>query len=304
MRNNFAQCLTELAPDNEDLVLLYSDSGNRLFNPYKEVAPDRAINVGIAEANMISVAAGMALNGHQPITYAITPFTSARNFEQIKVDVAYQNLPVVIVGTGSGLAYANLGPTHHSFEDIALMRTLPNMQIVCPADSIELKALLPQVITSKKPTYFRIGKKREPDLVAQDKPIVLGQPNELTEGDKVLILCSGLVTKLGLEAKAVLESQQISTKVVSFHTIKPLNIDYLKQAAKSFDYIVTVEEHALSGGFGSSIIEFFIDEEINIKIKRFGIPDKFLDKLSGQNSGWQASGLTVDNIVKGIKKWF
>lgn len=304
MRNNFAKCLTELAPNNTDLVLLYSDSGNRLFNPYKEVAEERAINVGIAEANMISVAAGMALNGHHPVTYAITPFTSARNFEQIKIDVAYQNLPVVIVGTGSGLAYANLGPTHHSFEDIALMRTLPNMQIVCPADSVELRALLPQVIASKKPTYFRIGKKREPDLVPENNEIVLGKPNELTKGDKVLILCSGLVTKLGLEAQAILEPQNISSKVVSFHTIKPLDSEYLKQAAKMFDYIVTVEEHALAGGFGSAIIEFFVDEEIDVKIKRFGIPDKFLDKLSGQNSGWQASGLTVDNIVQGISKWF
>lgn len=304
MRNNFALSLTKLAGENDDIVLLYSDSGNRLFNPFKAVAEERAINVGIAEANMISVAAGMALNGHQPVTYAITPFTSARNFEQIKVDVAYQNLPVVIVGTGSGLAYANLGPTHHSFEDIALMRTLPNMQIVCPADSIELQALLPQILASKKPTYLRIGKKREPDLVSHDRDIILGQPNELTSGESVVILCSGLVTKVALAAQVELEQQNVSVKVVSFHTIKPLNTEYLQQIVETFDHIVTIEEHALIGGFGSAVIEYFNDSGTQVQVKRFGIPDTFFDKLSGQEQGWQAAGLTVENVVAGIKQWF
>ncbi len=309
MRNNFAQCLTQLAVENTDLVLLYSDSGNNLFNPIKEVAGERVFNVGIAEANMISVAAGMALNGHHPVTYAITPFTSARNFEQIKVDVAYQNLPVVIVGTGSGLAYANLGPTHHSFEDVALMRTLPNMQIVCPADSVEIHALLPQIIASKKPTYFRIGKKREPNVVNHQKPIILGQPNELVSGSndksqRVLILCSGVVAQVGLAAAETLETHHISTKVVSFHTIKPLNTDYLTQMAKRFDYIVTLEEHALIGGFSSALLEFYNDADIKVNIKRFGIPDSFIDRMSGQKTAWQAAGLTPENVVSGVLQWF
>lgn len=304
MRNTFAQVLTELAEHNANLVLLYADTGNRLFNPLKKIAAERTINVGIAEANMVSVSAGLAANGHQPLTYAISAFTSSRNFEQIKIDIAYQNLPVVIVGTGSGLAYANLGPTHHTFEDIALMRVLPNMQIVCPADSVELRALLPQVIASKKPTYFRIGKKNEPDLVDENNKIVLGQPNRQVAGSDVLIITTGLVLALALKAQKQLASQGISCEVVSLHTIKPLNHDYLTQAAARFSKLVTIEEHSLVGGMGSAIVGFLADHQLTMQVQRFGIKDEFLDRLADQESGWQATGLTVENIVSGIKKWF
>ncbi len=304
MRNHFAQCLTELAKENQDIVLLYSDSGNRLFNPFKDVDEDRAINVGIAEANMISVAAGMALNGHYPVTYAITPFTSSRNFEQIKIDIAYQNLPAVIVGTGSGLAYANLGPTHHSFEDIALLRTLPNMQIVSPADSIELQALLPQVIASQRPTYFRIGKKREPNLVPEGVESVLGQPSTFVQGEDVLIIATGPILSVALEVQERMLSENIRCEVVSLHTIKPLNQAYIIGAAKRFNRLVTIEEHGLTGGIGSAVLECLVDNNLHVDVKRFGIPDRFLDKLAAQKNGWQASGLTVDNITKVIREWF
>ncbi len=179
MRNAFARVLTELAPKQTDLVLLYADIGNRLFNDLKGIAPERCINTGIAEAHMASMAAGLAKEGLKPLLYTIASFTSSRNFEQIKVDVAYQNLPVTIVGTGGGLSYANLGPTHHTFEDIALMRSLPNMQVVCPADANELTELLPQILASGRPTYLRIGKKNEPALCSTFEPNKLSKQEGL-----------------------------------------------------------------------------------------------------------------------------
>lgn len=303
MRNNFAHALTQLAAHNEQLVLLYSDSGNRLFNPLKEVIPDKVVNVGIAEANMISVASGIAQNGFIPLTYAITPFTSARNFEQIKVDVAYPNLPIIIVGTGSGLAYANLGPTHHSFEDIALMRALPNMQIVCPSDSQELKALLPQVIESGKPTYFRIGKKREPDLIDDTFHTVLGEPTVVTRGEQLVIVATGPILSVALEIESKLRESGISCEVVSMHTIKPLNVDFLTNLTNRHKKIVTLEEHSVIGGLGSALLEFFCDNEFSVSIKRFGIKDEFLDKCESQQNALDKLGLNANSIIKELIEW-
>ena len=164
MRNAFAETMTELASKNKNICLLSGDIGNRMFEDFKKVAANRFFNCGIAEANMISVAGGMALSGLQPVVYTITPFATTRCLEQIKIGVAYHEAPVVIVGTGSGLSYSELGATHHSLEDIAITRTIPNMQVLAPTDRLELIAQLKESIVSKKPTYIRIGKKGEPDL--------------------------------------------------------------------------------------------------------------------------------------------
>ena len=159
MRNTFARVMTELAEEREDVCLLSGDIGNRMFDSYKLVAPTRFINCGIAEANMMSMAAGMGLSGMRPVIYTITPFTTTRCLEQIRTGVAYHEAPVVIVGTGSGLSYAELGATHHSLEDIAILRSIPNLQICTPTDSLELEAQLREAIVEGKPTYIRIGKK-------------------------------------------------------------------------------------------------------------------------------------------------
>ena len=159
MRNRFAKTMEDLATEDQKVCLLSGDIGNRMFDKFKEKAPGRFINCGIAEANMMSMAAGMALSGLKPVVYTIAPFTTLRCLEQIRTGVAYHNAPVVIVGTGSGLSYAELGATHHSLEDIAILRSIPNMQICAPADSEELEAYLREAIDSEKPTYIRPGKK-------------------------------------------------------------------------------------------------------------------------------------------------
>ena len=162
MRNAFAKSALELISSNKNSILLAGDIGNRLFDSIKSNFKDRFVNCGIAEANMTSIAAGLAMSGFKPITYTIAPFNVFRNFEQIRLDLCYHNLPVTIVGTGAGLSYAPLGPTHHSLEDIAVLRSLPNIKIVCPGDPVEVDLALKASVFENTPVYIRLGKKGEP----------------------------------------------------------------------------------------------------------------------------------------------
>ncbi len=298
MRNAFARVLTELASNNDKIMLFYADIGNRLFNNLKEIAGERTINAGIAEANMASMAAGAAMMGHKPFIYTITPFTTSRNFEQIKVDIAYQNQPVIIVGTGSGLAYANLGPTHHSFEDIALLRALPNMQIVCPCDAFELEALMPLLLELDSPVFFRIGKKNEPSVYHSRPKVTIGKANILIEGKKVAILATGTIMPLAIELKNALVSLGLMPELVSFHTIKPLDDSYLEDAAVKFAHIITLEEHNMDGGFGSAVLEWYNEKLNNTpQVHRFGIPDSFIDQVHSTDDARMKAGLTVEDIL-------
>ena len=302
MRNAFARELTSLAQQDERVVLFYADIGNRLFNPLKEIAGQRTINAGIAEANMASMAAGTAMMGHKPFIYTITPFTTARNFEQIKIDIAYQNLPVIIVGTGSGLAYANLGPTHHSFEDLALMRALPNMHIVCPADAEELTALMPQLLELDGPVYFRIGKKNEP-LVHEKAPVLkVGKVHIMQPGQTLSILSTGTIMPVAQKLREELIKLGYQPQLVSFHTVKPLDEDYLRKACHQFEHFITLEEHNVNGGFGSAILEWLNTNNYSNKVHRYGIPDRFIDKVSGQNSARLRAGLTAEDIILNLKQ--
>jgi len=159
MRNSFAKSITDLSKKNKKIVLLAGDIGNKLFDNFKKIDKNRFFNCGVAEANMTGVAAGLAIQGFRPITYTITPFNTLRCLEQIKIDICYPKLPVIIVGTGAGLSYSALGATHHSLDDIAIMRALPNMNVVCPSDPIEVAHAIEHALKIKGPTYIRIGKK-------------------------------------------------------------------------------------------------------------------------------------------------
>ena len=169
MRNSFSEEITLLAKNNKKIVLLSGDIGNRIFDDFKKKFPNRFYNCGVAEACMTGVAAGISKTGLHPITYTIATFNTLRNFEQIKLDLCYPNLNSIIVGTGAGLSYSSLGSTHHSLEDIALMRTLPNMTIFCPSDPNEVKRVLRKALKIKGPVYIRLGKKNEPNFNIRKK---------------------------------------------------------------------------------------------------------------------------------------
>tara|TARA_Y100001933_G_scaffold236651_1_gene258810 strand:+ start:696 stop:1613 length:918 start_codon:yes stop_codon:yes gene_type:complete len=302
MRNAFAKEMTELAQERNDVCLLSGDIGNRMFDQYKKVAPSRFLNCGIAEANMMSMAAGMGLSGLRPVVYTITPFTTTRCLEQIRTGVAYHEAPVVIVGTGSGLSYAELGATHHSLEDMAILRSIPNMRICAPADSIELVAQLRQAIEEGQPTYIRIGKKGEQNLLEEHKEVGIGKANLLRQGENILLIGVGPIISEGLRASKELEGKGIKIGVASMGSIKPLDEQFLKDRIdEGYTRWISLEEHHRIGGLGSALLEWIYDNAKNeIKIERMGIVDKFIHKLGTQDFVRRSEGLTADSIIKQV----
>ena len=299
MRNTFARVMTELAVERSDVCLLSGDIGNRMFDKYKCMAPTRFLNCGIAEANMMSMAAGMALSGLRPVVYTITPFTTTRCLEQIRTGVAYHEAPVVIVGTGSGLSYAELGATHHSLEDIAILRSIPNLQICAPADSLELEAQLREAIIENKPTYIRIGKKGEPNLLKKTSCMGIGKANLLKEGKRILLLGIGPILSEALEASKLLEQKNIQMAVASMGSIKPLDHKFLKQCVdEGYSQWISLEEHHQTGGLGSTLLEWLSEQKIqDIELKRIGVGDHFVHRLGRQNFVRETERLDAKAIV-------
>lgn len=298
MRNAFSNKVLKLSETDESIILLSADIGNRLFDDYKKVAPSRFLNCGIAEANMISMAAGLASCGFRPICYTIAPFITTRCLEQIKVDVCYHKEPVIIVGTGSGLAYASLGATHHSFEDIGILRPMPNLNILAPADANELEACLDIAVRSCLPTYIRIGKKGEPVLLPKTS-IEFGKWNKVsgTSDADVTLLASGVILDEAIKAAALLKKANISTQVISCASIKPLDTDFLNSLDNT---VVTIEEHSIIGGFGSAVAEYLMDNNFKGRLLRFGIPDYFLHDCGEQLEARNKCGLTAHQLVDRI----
>jgi transketolase len=297
VRNAFAEEMTRLAAIDKRVVVLSGDIGNKLFDKLKAVDEQRFYNCGIAEANMMGVAAGMAMSGLRPFVYTITPFTTTRCFEQIRVDVCYHHAPVVIVGTGSGLSYSELGPTHHSLEDMAILRTLPGMRVLAPCDASELRQALHEVLKDDTPTYIRIGKKGEADIHSTPPHLKLGKVLVVRPGTDVALLCAGNMMADTLKAADRLAASGISAEVVSFHTVKPLDEDYLQQASSRFKLLVTVEEHSRIGGFGSAVAEWRMAQPRNIAQLGFGTDDVFMHEVGSQAYARKKFGLTADNIA-------
>ena len=307
MRNEFAKIITELSIVKKDIVLLAGDIGNRLFDNFKKNNPERFYNCGVAEANMTGVASGLASSGFRPVTYTITPFNTARCFEQIRLDICYPNLPVIIVGTGSGLSYASLGATHHSMEDISILKTLPNLQIICPADKKEVREAFIKAYESNKPTYIRLGKKGEP-LIHKKKPnFQIGKSIFLKKGNDVALLGVGNALSIAAKCEEELFKKKIKCDLVSFHTPKPLDKKLLNNLFKSNKLIAIIEEHGLIGGVGSSVLEWANENKLDTKnVLRFGGPDKFLTGCGNQTEARKFIGLTskkiCDRILKNLKK--
>lgn len=300
MRNAFADEITSLAAEDQRVALLSGDIGNRLFDRFQEQAEGRFFNCGVAEANMMGVAAGMALSGLRPVVYTITPFTTTRCFEQIRVDVCYHEAPVVIVGTGSGLSYAALGPTHHSLEDLAILRTLPGLQVLAPCDANELRVLLGQAVQSDRPTYIRIGKKGEPEIHPDRPRLTIGKAHVVRSGTDVSLLCAGTILSVALAAADLLAEDGIDCEVASVHTIKPLDHAYLDDVASRCSLLATVEEHGLTGGLGGAVAEWAVDAGVSTRIVRFGTADEFLHEVGSQAFARERFGLTPQRIAATI----
>jgi len=302
MRNAFADEITSLAEKDKRIIMLSADIGNKLFDKFKEKNVGRFFNTGVAEANTISVGAGLALSGLKPIAYTITPFITMRCFEQIKIDVCYNDAPVVIVGVGSGLGYSALGVTHHSLEDISILRSLPNMTVLCPADQFEVRVLLRNIFKYNKPVYFRLGKKGEQQVHKEMPELEIGKAKIIEKGKKICMISTGTILPVVLEVHRKLKSMGIGAEVVNMHTVKPLDKEYLKNAFDCFDAIVVIEEHSVIGGLSSAVSEFMADNGKCCKLVRFGTNDTFMHNFGEQHYARHYYGLDSDSIHKRLCK--
>jgi transketolase len=278
MRNAFADEITQIAKSDPSVVLLSGDIGNRLFDKYKASNPERFVNCGVAEANMISMGAGLAMSGMKPVAYTIASFLIYRAFEQIRVDLSYHDAAVLLVGVGGGLSYASNGTTHHTLEDIALMRSLPNMQVICAGDPLEVHAATKAFFKDPKPTYLRIGKKGEAPVHEKElDDFEVGKSICLKRGQSVALLATGNLLPNCSSVSDELEERGISSSLYSFHTVKPLEKECLEDIFECHKYVITVEEHGKLGGFGSAVAEWLaMQRKPKAKLLTLGTPDKFL----------------------------
>ena len=300
MRNAFAKEVTRLAKKSSKLVLLSGDIGNRLFDDYKAIPNSNFINCGIAEANMMGVAAGLAMSKLKPIIYTITPFTTTRCLEQIRVDACYHDVPVIIVGTGSGLSYASLGPTHHSLEDFAIFRAIPNITILAPSDEVELKKCLNEALKLDSPVYMRIGKKGEEITTDKSLKLKIGKSVTHKKGNDVCLIGTGTIMPEVIKAAEKLENKNVSVHIERFHTIKPLDKNSLRKIFKKFSLISVVEEHSQIGGLYGAIAEWRSLENYhyNTRVLSFGTKDEFMHDIGSQHYARRKYGLDSQNIYK------
>jgi transketolase len=306
MRDTFSSELTDLAGSDPRIVLLMADIGNHMFDRFKELYPTRFFNCGIAESNMISVAAGLTLSGMRPFVYTFSAFDIGRPFEQIRVDLAFQNLPVVIIGLGGGLTYSPLGPTHYICEDIAITRSLPNMTVICPADAVETRAAIRASLECKGPVYIRIGKKNEPVIHKHPPAFIIGRGITIEEGTDICILGTGTILPDVIAAAHKLRDKGISSRIVSFHTIKPLDTDLLETVFSEYPLVVTVEEHSRIGGLGSAVSEWISDRPIRPKgdLLRLGTPDEFLPYAIHPKTARDVYSLSPEKLAETISEHY
>jgi transketolase len=271
----FADTLLELAKENRNIVAVTSDSrGSGKLGPFGQALPKQIVELGIAEQNLVGVAAGLASAGK--MVYAVSPacFLTARALEQIKNDVAYSNNPVKVIGISAGVSYGALGSTHHSLHDLAALRAINNIDIVVPADNFETREVIKSVATRTKPIYIRFGKAPLYDLPISNLKFQIGKSLLVRDGRDIAFLATGETVIHALLAGESLKSQGISARVVSLHTVKPLDADAVLAAARECKAVITVEEHMVHGGLGEACASLLLHAGVSTKFKIIGIPDE------------------------------
>lgn len=274
-RDAFAATLERLATQDETIVAVCNDSvGSSKLSGFKSKFPGRLVNVGIAEQNMVGVAAGLANGGRLPYVCAAAPFLTGRSLEQIKADISYSNANVKLVGISSGMAYGELGPTHHSIEDFAWTRVLPNLPVIAPCDRIETAAAVEWAATYSGPCFLRLSRVGVPDLLPEGHIFELGRANVLREGSDVTLIANGTLTHRIVKAAEILNERGIDARVLNLATVRPIDEAAIIAAARETGAIVTAEEHSIFGGLGSAVAEVVVDYA-PVPMKRLGVPGIF-----------------------------
>ncbi|MFF8955183.1 transketolase family protein [Streptomyces sp. NPDC014894] len=293
----YRDLLAALMPGDARLVCLDSDTGLFTGTDFGAAA-ERYINLGIAEQNLMGVAAAMARDGRIPFVNTMATFASSRAVEAVKLDIALNDVPVRIVATHAGLSAGHLGSTHHCLEDLAALRVLPNMTVLVPADAAQARELIRQSVDLPGPVYVRLGRHATPALAADGPPPVLGRAQLLRTGDDLLIVATGpYPVRLALDAAGELAERGVTASVLNVHTIKPFDAPALLSAAAGTRGIVTVEEHWRSGGLGSLVAETVSDSADPVRVRRIGVGDHFVSGNGDQRHLLEQAGVTKEAIL-------
>lgn len=271
MRNAFSDALVSAAKADPRVLLLTGDHGYALFDPFRKACPNQYINCGVAEQNMVGVAAGLAKAGFRPVVYGLAAFVPVRVLEQIKIDVCYENLPVILIGDGAGLVYSHLGTSHQSTEDIACTRAIPELMVLSPADRFEMTAAMELAFRSESPVYLRMGKSDRGDVHAGPVELASGEPLQVRQGkNHIAMLATGSMVRTALEVA----DQELDAHVWSVPSIKPLSAAAISEIAHEADCLITLEEHSVIGGLGAAIAEISSNPHPR-PLCRIGIEDRF-----------------------------
>ncbi|KXI11080.1 MULTISPECIES: transketolase family protein [Streptococcus] len=293
--------LIEAAKDNKDLLVLTSDSrGSASLVDFAKAYPEQIVETGIAEQNLVGISAGLALNGKRPFVASPACFLSMRSIEQVKVDVAYSNKNVKLVGISGGVSYGALGASHHSLQDIAVTRAIPNLEVIIPADRHETKAVFEYLVKSDKPAYIRLGRNPVEDCFTEENiSFEIGKARMMVEGTDVTIAAVGETVRVAMDAAEVLKKEGISTRVLNFASLKPFDDEAVRKAVAETKGIVSVEEHSVNGGLGSAIAAVVAEEGGRLTI--MGIPDETV--VTGTTKEvFDHYGISVSGISEKVKE--
>lgn len=293
-----AETLLTLARENKNVLVVTSDSrGSGKLMPYAAAVPDQLIEVGIAEQNLVGVAAGLASAGKT--VYAVSPasFLTARALEQIKNDVCYSDQPVKLIGISAGVSYGALGSTHHAIHDIAVLRAINNITIIVPADNLETTEAIKAAAQMSHPAYIRFGKRPMPHLHPSGTPFEVGKALQIRDGRDIAFVATGETVYPALKAAEQMEQSGYSCRVISMHTIKPLDVEAVIQAAKECRAIVTVEEHRTAGGLGEACAAILMEMNVQVPFKIVGIPDEYT-VTGNQLEIFAHYGLTAQGLTR------
>jgi transketolase len=282
MRTETIDALTDFARANPDVMLLTADLGYSVLERFAEALPAQYVNVGVCEQAMVGIAAGLALSGRRVVLYSIANFPTLRCLEQLRNDVCYHDLPVTVIAVGGGLAYGAQGYTHHGVEDLGIMAMLPNMAVASPADPLEAVALLPQLLDRRRPAYLRLGRSGEPVLHAPGTAVTLEQAIILRRGGDVALLATGPILGRALAAAEVLASRGVSASVVSFPGFRPLDEAAVLAAARAHRALLTIEEHSVSGGFGTRVAEVLVGAGLAPRFGKYGVTEALRGRIGSQ----------------------
>lgn len=303
MRENCLKTVYELAKRDERIVFVGSDLGVGVLAEFKKEMPARFFMEGVAEQNLVGVAAGLAMEGHVVYLNTIATFLSRRCYEQVAVDLCLHNVNVRLIANGGGVVYAPLGPTHLATEDVAIMRALPNMTVVAPADAPEMIRFVHASVDHQGPIYIRVAKGHDPVVTTDTGPFVIGKAVPMRTGGEVLLVTTGVGLQVSLAAADRLADDGVKAAVLHFPTIKPLDTAALHAHAEAAAAIVTVEEHTVIGGLGGAAAEYLAETDLlqGRRFKRVGIPDVFPSVYGDQNGMMRKYGISADAVAAQAK---